>query len=121
MVETGTDKTPAQAPVSVWAAAVAAPNPLRAQRRPKYAPPMKLNGTSAIVSGGASGLGEAVVRSLAAAGGRGGGADLSEDKGKAGADDGGRGRGGSHGRGGRAAADGGELRRDRLGCQDGWP
>src|ERR1039458_8461632 len=89
MVETGTDKTPAQAPVSVWAAAVAAPNPLRAQRRPKYAPPMKLNGTSAIVSGGASGLGEAVVRSLAAAGVRVVVADLSEDKGKAVADDGG--------------------------------
>src|ERR1039458_9854715 len=87
MVETGTDKTPAQAPVSVWAAAVAAPNPLRAQRRPKYAPPMKLNGTSAIVSGGASGLGEAVVRSLAAAGVRVVVADLSEDKGKAVADD----------------------------------
>src|ERR1035441_11066360 len=87
MVETGTDKTPAQAPVSVWAAAVAAPNPLRAQRRPKYAPPMKLNGTSAIVSGGASGLGEAVVRSLAAAGVRVVVADLSEDQGKAVADD----------------------------------
>jgi NAD(P)-dependent dehydrogenase (short-subunit alcohol dehydrogenase family) len=48
---------------------------------------MKLNGTSAIVSGGASGLGEAVVRSLAAAGVRVVVADLSEDKGKAVADD----------------------------------
>jgi NAD(P)-dependent dehydrogenase (short-subunit alcohol dehydrogenase family) len=44
---------------------------------------MKLNGTSAIVSGGASGLGEATVRELAAAGCRVVVADLSEERGKA--------------------------------------
>jgi NAD(P)-dependent dehydrogenase (short-subunit alcohol dehydrogenase family) len=44
---------------------------------------MKLNGTSAIVSGGASGLGEATVRELAAAGCRVVVADLNEDRGKA--------------------------------------
>ncbi len=44
---------------------------------------MKLNGTSAIVSGGASGLGEATVRGLAAAGCQVVVADLSEERGKA--------------------------------------
>ncbi len=44
---------------------------------------MKLNGTSAIVSGGASGLGEATVRGLAAAGCRVVVADLSQERGKA--------------------------------------
>ena len=48
---------------------------------------MRLNGTSAVVSGGASGLGEAVVRSLAAAGVMVVVADLSEDRGKAVADE----------------------------------
>jgi NAD(P)-dependent dehydrogenase (short-subunit alcohol dehydrogenase family) len=43
---------------------------------------MKLNGTSAIVSGGASGLGEAVVRVLAAAGVTVVVADLNEERGK---------------------------------------
>ena len=43
---------------------------------------MKLNGTSAIVSGGASGLGEAVVRVLAAAGVTVVVADLNEEHGK---------------------------------------
>jgi len=43
---------------------------------------MDLNGTAAIVSGGASGLGEATVRELAAAGCRVVVADLSEERGK---------------------------------------
>jgi NAD(P)-dependent dehydrogenase (short-subunit alcohol dehydrogenase family) len=44
---------------------------------------MKLNGTSAIVSGGASGLGEATVRELAAAGCKVVVADLNAERGKA--------------------------------------
>ena len=44
---------------------------------------MKLNGTAAIVSGGASGLGEATVRELAKAGCTVVIADLNEDRGKA--------------------------------------
>jgi NAD(P)-dependent dehydrogenase (short-subunit alcohol dehydrogenase family) len=44
---------------------------------------MKLNGTSAIVSGGASGLGEATVRALAAAGCKVVVADLNAERGKA--------------------------------------
>jgi NAD(P)-dependent dehydrogenase (short-subunit alcohol dehydrogenase family) len=44
---------------------------------------MKLNGTSAIVSGGASGLGEATARELAAAGSTVVVADLNEERGKA--------------------------------------
>jgi len=47
---------------------------------------MELNGTAAIVSGGASGLGEATVRNLAAAGCRVVVADLNEERGKAVAD-----------------------------------
>ena len=47
---------------------------------------MKLNGTAAIVSGGASGLGEATARELAAAGCRVVVADLNEQSGKAVAD-----------------------------------
>jgi NAD(P)-dependent dehydrogenase (short-subunit alcohol dehydrogenase family) len=47
---------------------------------------MQLNGTSAIVSGAASGLGEATVRELAAAGCRVVVADLNEERGKAVAD-----------------------------------
>jgi len=47
---------------------------------------MELNGTAAIVSGGASGLGEATARNLAAAGCRVFVADLNEDQGKAVAD-----------------------------------
>ncbi len=50
-------------------------------------PAMELNGTAAIVSGAASGLGEATARSLAAAGCRVVVADLSEDRGKAVADE----------------------------------
>jgi NAD(P)-dependent dehydrogenase (short-subunit alcohol dehydrogenase family) len=46
-------------------------------------PPMELNGTSAIVSGGASGLGEATVRELAAAGATVVVADLNAERGKA--------------------------------------
>ena len=46
-------------------------------------PAMDLNGTSAIVSGGASGLGEATVAALAAAGAAVVVADLSEERGKA--------------------------------------
>jgi NAD(P)-dependent dehydrogenase (short-subunit alcohol dehydrogenase family) len=48
---------------------------------------MDLNGTGAIVSGGASGLGEATVRDLAAAGCRVVVADLNETRGKAVADE----------------------------------
>ena len=44
---------------------------------------MKINGTAAIVSGGASGLGEAAVRDLAAAGSKVVIADLNEERGKA--------------------------------------
>jgi len=44
---------------------------------------MKLNGTAAIISGGASGLGEATARELAAAGARVALADLNEERGKA--------------------------------------
>jgi NAD(P)-dependent dehydrogenase (short-subunit alcohol dehydrogenase family) len=47
---------------------------------------MKLNGTAAIVSGGASGLGEATVRDLAAAGCKVVVADLNAERGKALAD-----------------------------------
>src|SRR5215472_14676797 len=47
---------------------------------------MELNGTGAIVSGGASGLGEGAARELAAAGSRVVVADLSEERGKAVAD-----------------------------------
>jgi NAD(P)-dependent dehydrogenase (short-subunit alcohol dehydrogenase family) len=46
-------------------------------------PAMNLNGTSAIVSGGASGLGEATVRTLAAAGATVVVADLNADRGQA--------------------------------------
>jgi NAD(P)-dependent dehydrogenase (short-subunit alcohol dehydrogenase family) len=52
----------------------------------KYAPAMQLNGTSAVVSGGASGLGEATVRELAAAGCQVVVADLNEQRGKVVAD-----------------------------------
>ncbi|WP_141578722.1 SDR family NAD(P)-dependent oxidoreductase [Actinomadura sp. WMMA1423] len=48
---------------------------------------MDLNGVSAVVSGGASGLGEATVRALAAEGTKVVIADLNEDKGKALADE----------------------------------
>ena len=48
---------------------------------------MKINGTAAIVSGGASGLGEAAVRDLAAAGSQVVIADLNEERGKALAND----------------------------------
>ena len=44
---------------------------------------MDLNGVAAIVSGGASGLGEATVRDLAAAGCKVVVADLNEERGKA--------------------------------------
>jgi NAD(P)-dependent dehydrogenase (short-subunit alcohol dehydrogenase family) len=47
-----------------------------------YAPAMELNGTTAIVTGGASGLGEATVRTLAGAGAHVIVADLNEDLGK---------------------------------------
>jgi NAD(P)-dependent dehydrogenase (short-subunit alcohol dehydrogenase family) len=48
---------------------------------------MKINGTAAIVSGGASGLGEATVRELAAAGSKVVVADLNSERGKALADE----------------------------------
>ena len=47
-----------------------------------YAPAMELNGTTAIVTGGASGLGEATVKTLAGAGAHVIVADLNEDLGK---------------------------------------
>jgi NAD(P)-dependent dehydrogenase (short-subunit alcohol dehydrogenase family) len=50
-------------------------------------PAMELNGTSAVVSGGASGLGEATVRALAAAGSKVVVADLNEERGKGIADE----------------------------------
>src|SRR5215472_2664010 len=46
-------------------------------------PPMELSGTAAIISGGASGLGEAAARALAAAGSTVVIADLNEERGKA--------------------------------------
>lgn len=49
----------------------------------KYAPAMELSGTAAIISGGASGLGEATARTLAAAGSKVVVADLNEERGKA--------------------------------------
>jgi NAD(P)-dependent dehydrogenase (short-subunit alcohol dehydrogenase family) len=56
--------------------------PRLGQERDGYAPRMELNGTSAIVSGGASGLGEATARVLAAAGATVVVADLNEARGK---------------------------------------
>ena len=50
-------------------------------------PIMELNGTSAVVSGGASGLGEATARVLAAAGATVVIADLNENRGKQVADE----------------------------------
>ena len=50
-------------------------------------PAMELNATAAIVSGGASGLGEATVRALAAAGSKVVVADLNSERGKALADE----------------------------------
>ena len=59
------------------------PNPVRLDLRgAKYAPPMRLNGTAAIISGAASGLGEAVARALAATGATVVIADLNEELGK---------------------------------------
>ena len=46
-------------------------------------PPMELSGSTAIISGGASGLGEATARDLAAAGSFVVIADLNEERGKA--------------------------------------
>ena len=63
----------------------AARTPAAGGRRPGragYAPGMDVNGTAAIVSGGASGLGEATARALAAAGATVVIADLNEDAGK---------------------------------------
>jgi NAD(P)-dependent dehydrogenase (short-subunit alcohol dehydrogenase family) len=54
--------------------------------RPSKLPAMELNGTGAIVSGGASGLGEGTARELASAGCRVVVADLNEERGKAVAD-----------------------------------
>src|SRR5436190_17283993 len=51
-------------------------------KRGGYAPRMELNGTSAVISGGASGLGEATARVLAAAGATVVIADLNENRGK---------------------------------------
>jgi NAD(P)-dependent dehydrogenase (short-subunit alcohol dehydrogenase family) len=63
------------------------PNPVRYDaRRAAKLPLMELNGTAGIVSGGASGLGEATARQLAAAGCRVVVADLNEQQGKAVAD-----------------------------------
>ena len=48
----------------------------------QYAPPMELSGTAAIISGGASGLGEAAARELATAGSAVVIADLNEERGR---------------------------------------
>jgi NAD(P)-dependent dehydrogenase (short-subunit alcohol dehydrogenase family) len=61
--------------------------PGRASSGAGMLPVMELNGTSAIVSGGASGLGEATARILAAAGATVLVADLNEERGKQIADD----------------------------------
>ena len=55
----------------------------QAGRAGQYAPAMELSGTAAIISGGASGLGEAAARALAAAGATVLVADLNEERGKA--------------------------------------
>src|SRR6185369_3610084 len=55
---------------------------MRRGNRGRYAPRMELNGTSAVISGGASGLGEATARVLAAAGVTVVIADLNESRGK---------------------------------------
>src|SRR2546430_7467294 len=55
---------------------------MRRRNRGRYAPRMELNGTSAVISGGASGLGEATARVLAAAGVTVVIADLNENRGK---------------------------------------
>src|ERR1700748_81452 len=55
---------------------------MRCRNRGGYAPRMELNGTSAVISGGASGLGEATARVLAAAGATVGIADLNENRGQ---------------------------------------
>ena len=60
------------------------PNPVRSRPPgPSMLPHMDINGTAAIISGGASGLGEATARELAAAGARVVVADLNEERGKA--------------------------------------
>jgi len=63
------------------------PGPRWARNRGGYAPRMELNGTSAVISGGASGLGEATARVLAAAGATVVIADLNENRGKQVADE----------------------------------
>ena len=69
MVDAGTDKRRPGPGCGRQAGRAGYPNPVRlSSRRPKYAPPMKLNGTAAIISGGASGLGEATARALSEAG-----------------------------------------------------
>src|SRR5882757_941105 len=60
---------------------------MRRRNRGRYAPRMELNGTSAVISGGASGLGEATARVLAAAGATVVIADLNENRGKQVADE----------------------------------
>ena len=72
MVNRGTDNGPFRYPLSRPAGPAG-----------QYAPPMELSGTAAIISGGASGLGEAAARALAAAGSAVVIADLNEDRGKA--------------------------------------
>jgi NAD(P)-dependent dehydrogenase (short-subunit alcohol dehydrogenase family) len=82
MVDAGTDK--ASGPRALAGPNPPRPNPVRlASAAAKYAPPMKLNGTAAIISGGASGLGEAAARALARAGATVIVADLNEQQGKA--------------------------------------
>src|SRR6266480_4360102 len=66
-------------PTTGWVPAAAAAGGGRAS----MLPPMELSGTAAIVSGGASGLGEATARELAAAGAAVVIADLNEERGKA--------------------------------------
>jgi NAD(P)-dependent dehydrogenase (short-subunit alcohol dehydrogenase family) len=74
MVDGGTDTVP-----SHWRPG----RPGRPRDRPSMLPAMELSGTAAIISGGASGLGEATARELAAAGSTVVIADLNEERGKA--------------------------------------
>src|SRR5215471_4708579 len=76
MVVGGTDETP-------WRVlSIPATRDLPGGPAAQYAPPMELSGTAAIISGGASGLGEAAARELATAGSAVVIADLNEERGR---------------------------------------
>src|SRR5215475_15358280 len=81
MVDGGTDKTPFRV-LPIPAARDLPGGPVA-----QYAPPMELSGTAAIISGGASGLGEAAARELATAGSAVVIADLNEERGRKVADE----------------------------------